>query len=215
MADLLKTEQAKPYFIKIKNFLNAQDQCNKVIYPPKADIFNAFTLTPFSAVKVVIIGQDPYHGPGQAHGLCFSVQAGIKPPPSLINIYKELQQDLNIPPAEHGNLQAWAKQGVLLLNASLTVEAHQAGSHAGIGWSQFTDKIIIELNQHPEPIVFMLWGSFAHKKCACIDANRHCVLTAPHPSPLSAYRGYFGCKHFSKANDFLAKNNRQPIEWQL
>jgi uracil-DNA glycosylase len=184
-----------------------------VIYPPGDLIFNAMNSTPFDSVKVVILGQDPYHGPGQAHGLCFSVKEGIAVPPSLINIYKELASDLGVDPPRNGNLQHWADQGVLLLNAVLTVERGKAGAHQGKGWERFTDRVIAELNENRDGLVFMLWGSYAMKKGAMIDRERHLVLTAPHPSPLSAHRGFFGCRHFSQANQWLEKRGLVPVRW--
>lgn len=212
---VLSEEKKAPYFQKILDFVKAERQKGKKIYPPHPDIFNAFKFTPYSDVRVVILGQDPYHGPGQAHGLCFSVQAGIDPPPSLQNIFKELHRDLKLKIPNHGCLEKWAKQGVLLLNAVLTVEAGQAGSHANIGWQQFTDKVIETLNHHPEPIVFLLWGAYAQRKGHAIDRQKHLVLEAPHPSPLSAHRGFLGCGHFSKANAFLRSNHRKEIDWSL
>ncbi|MFW5447479.1 MAG: uracil-DNA glycosylase, partial [Methylophagaceae bacterium] len=187
----------------------------KVIYPHSSNWFHALEATPLDEVKVVILGQDPYHQPNQAHGLCFSVLPGVKAPPSLVNMYKELQSDLGIDPVNHGYLESWAKQGVLLLNAVLTVEDSNANAHQGKGWEQFTDKIIATVNERCENVVFMLWGSYAQKKGAMIDGTRHLVLKAPHPSPLSAYRGFFGCQHFSKANTYLQQHGRQTINWQL
>lgn len=211
----LAEEKQKPYFKAILQHLKDENQAGKVIYPPQPDIFNALQLTPFEAVKVVIIGQDPYHGPNQAHGLCFSVKADVRPPPSLKNIYKELKSDLNIDPPSHGNLEAWATQGVLLLNTTLTVEAHKPQSHAKIGWQTFTDTVISKLNEHPETIVYLLWGAYAQSKQRLINTNKHVILTAPHPSPLSAHRGFLGCRHFSKANAALEKAGRTPISWAL
>lgn len=211
----LAKEKKKPYFLEIIAFLEKEKAQRKMIYPPQKDIFNAIKLTPYDAVKVVIIGQDPYHGPNQAHGLCFSVQKGCRPPPSLQNIFKELSADLNIPIPEHGCLEGWAKQGVLLLNTVLTVEASKAHSHAKIGWETFTDKIIETLNAHPKGIVFLLWGSHAQRKAEHIDTQKHRILTAAHPSPLSAHRGFLGCRHFSKANQLLKALGRTPIDWQL
>ena len=187
-----------------------------MVYPPGSKIFAALDFCPVDKVKAVIIGQDPYHNPGQAHGLCFSVPLGIEPPPSLINIFQELHDDLGINPPPHGNLESWAHQGILLLNASLTVRAHMAASHAGIGWQQFTDTIIKRLSETRENLVFLLWGSFAIKKQELVAKNRgHLILTAPHPSPLSAYRGFFGCKHFSKANEYLISKGLEPIDWSI
>lgn len=213
--DVLAAEKEKYYFQDIMKQLNEKKAAGKTIYPPPDEVFTAFKLTPYSKVKVVIIGQDPYHNAGQAHGLSFSVKKGVAQPPSLSNIFKELRDDLGIAIPNHGCLEAWAKQGVLLLNASLTVEAHQPQSHAKLGWQRFTDKVIESLNQHPQGIVFLLWGSYAQKKAELIDKDKHIILTAPHPSPLSAHRGYFGCKHFSKANEALTRLGREPINWTL
>lgn len=211
----LADEFQKPYFLSLKAFLKQEIQAGKTIYPPGKFIFNAFDSTPFDQVKVVILGQDPYHGPGQAHGLCFSVQHGVPAPPSLVNIYKELKTDLGLPIPNHGNLQHWADQGVLLLNAMLTVQAHNAGSHKGKGWETFTDAVIKKLNDEREGLVFILWGSYAQAKGAHIDTNRHHVLKAPHPSPLSAHNGFFGCRHFSQTNALLEKMGKQPIDWKV
>ena len=205
----------QPYMAELKRFLQAEKADGKVIYPPGSQWFNAFNSTPFDRVKVVILGQDPYHGPHQAHGLCFSVLPGIRIPPSLVNIYKELQSDLGIEPVPHGCLNHWAEQGVLLLNATLTVEQGNAGSHQGKGWEQFTDAAIHALNDDREHLVFMLWGSYAQKKGSFIDSSRHLVLRAPHPSPLSAHRGFLGCKHFSQANQYLVGYGQEPIDWTL
>ena len=183
------------------------------VYPPAGKIFAAFDACPFDKVKVVILGQDPYHGPGQANGLCFSVSPGIELPPSLVNIFKEVSTDLGKPMPTDGNLERWARQGVLLLNATLTVDAHSAGSHQGQGWEEFTDAAVRRLADEREGLVFMLWGSYAIRKGSFIDRNKHLVLTAPHPSPLSAYRGFFGCHHFSQANSWLTAHNQQPIDW--
>jgi uracil-DNA glycosylase len=206
---------ATPYMQALKQFLKAEKAAGKVIYPRGALMFNAMNSTPFDQVKVVILGQDPYHGPGQAHGLCFSVQKGVAPPPSLVNIFKEIEQDLGIKPPNHGCLQSWADQGVLLLNSVLTVEQHKAASHRGQGWEQFTDVIISALDQQRENIVFLLWGSYAQKKGKFINRDRHLVLRSPHPSPLSAHRGFFGNQHFSKANAYLQKHGIEPINWSL
>lgn len=199
----------------LKEFLRSEKNAHKVIYPHSSHWFHALEATPLNNVKVVILGQDPYHQAGQAHGLCFSVLPGIKTPPSLVNMYKELETDLKIKPANHGYLESWAKQGVLLLNAVLTVEDSKANAHQGKGWEQFTDKIIETINTECEQVVFLLWGSYSQKKGAIIDSSRHLVLKAPHPSPLSAYRGFFGCRHFSQANGYLRSHNKKPIEWQL
>jgi uracil-DNA glycosylase len=209
----LGDEFSKPYMDALRQFLLERKRQGAVIYPPGDLIFNAMNSTPFDSVKVVILGQDPYHGPGQAHGLCFSVKEGIAVPPSLINIYKELASDLGVDPPRNGNLQHWADQGVLLLNAVLTVERGKAGAHQGKGWERFTDRVIAELNENRDGLVFMLWGSYAMKKGAMIDRERHLVLTAPHPSPLSAHRGFFGCRHFSQANQWLEKRGLVPVRW--
>lgn len=211
----LAAEFEADYMAQLRAFLRAEKQAGKVIYPPGDDIFHAFDRTPFDQVKVVILGQDPYHGPGQAHGLCFSVRKGVKVPPSLVNIYKEIHRDLDLPIPAHGNLEHWAAQGVLLLNATLTVEQGNAGAHQGKGWEQFTDAAIRKLNDEREGLVFMLWGSYAQKKGAFIDAQRHLVLKAPHPSPLSAHRGFIGCGHFSAANDYLQQHAQAPIDWRV
>ncbi|WP_131537340.1 uracil-DNA glycosylase [Pedobacter nototheniae] len=213
---VLNQEFEKDYMIKLKAFLQDEKQNNKVIYPKGADIFNALNTTPFDEVKVVILGQDPYHGVGQAHGLSFSVQRGMTVPPSLKNIYKELQTDIEgFKTPNHGNLTHWAEQGVLLLNATLTVRASEAGSHQNQGWEIFTDEIIKALSQKREHLVFLLWGKYAQQKAALIDEKKHYVLTAAHPSPFSAYNGFFGSKHFSKTNQLLIQNNITPIDWQL
>jgi uracil-DNA glycosylase len=209
----LAGEFEQSYMLNLRQFLLERKKSRAVIYPPGEQIFNAMNSTPFEDVKVAILGQDPYHGPGQAHGLCFSVMDGVTVPPSLVNIYKEINQDLGGQIPVGGNLQHWADQGVLLLNAVLTVERGQAGAHQGKGWEHFTDRIVGELNEGREGLVFMLWGSYAKKKGDHIDRNRHLVLTAPHPSPLSAHRGFFGCRHFSKANAWLQKQGQQPIKW--
>lgn len=210
--EVLKDEFEKPYFKILTDFVRKEYQ-TQTVYPPAKLIFNAFDLCPFDKVKVVIIGQDPYHGPGQAHGLCFSVNDGIDVPPSLVNIYKEIKEDLGIEPPASGNLERWAKQGVLLLNATLTVRARTAGSHQNKGWEEFTDRAIKELSEKRKDVVFMLWGSYAQKKGAIIDTKKHCVLTSVHPSPLSAYRGFLGCKHFSKANEYLKSKGLAEICW--
>ena len=204
---------ATPNMQALKKFLQAEKAAEKIIYPRGSLIFNALNSTPFDQVKVVILGQDPYHGPGQAHGLCFSVPEGVAPPPSLVNIFKEIEQDLGIKLPKHGCLQSWAAQGVLLLNSVLTVEQHKAASHKGRGWEQFTDTIISNLNQQRENLVFLLWGSYAQQKGKFIDRERHLVLTSPHPSPLSAHRGFFGNRHFSKTNAYLQQNGIEPISW--
>ncbi len=201
--------------IKLRDFLVTRKQHQAVMYPPGPQIFNALNSTPFESVRVVILGQDPYHGPGQAHGLCFSVLPGVKIPPSLANIYREIESDLGTPPASHGCLQSWAEQGVLLLNAVLTVERGQAGSHQGKGWELFTDNIVQFLNDKRQNLVFMLWGSYAMKKGAVINPRKHLVLKAPHPSPLSAHRGFLGCKHFSHANAYLQEHGIDPIDWSV
>ncbi len=211
----LNTEFSAPYMLDLKQFLRAEKDRHKIIYPHSANWFHALETTPLDQVKVVILGQDPYHQPDQAHGLCFSVRPGIKTPPSLVNIYKELQSDLGVTPVNHGYLESWAKQGVLLLNAVLTVEDSQAASHQGRGWEQFTDRVIATVNEQCEHVVFLLWGSYAQKKGAVIDPQRHLVLKSAHPSPLAAYRGFFGCKHFSQANGYLQRCGRDPIDWQL
>ncbi|OGT63601.1 MAG: uracil-DNA glycosylase [Gammaproteobacteria bacterium RIFCSPHIGHO2_12_FULL_45_9] len=214
-SDLLGEEKQKPYFQAIQAQLATLRAEGKTIYPPQQAIFAALKYTPFEAVKVVILGQDPYHGPKQAHGLSFSVQPGIPFPPSLRNIFLELKNDLNVAIPKSGCLIPWAQQGVLLLNTVLTVEAGQAHSHAHLGWQTFTDAVIRALNQHPERIVFLLWGSPAQQKASLIDTHRHLILRAPHPSPLSAHRGFLGCRHFSKANEALISFGREPIQWAL
>lgn len=211
----LQTEFDAPYMQALKQFLRSEKDKQKIIYPHSSNWFHALETTPLSEVKVVILGQDPYHQPGQAHGLCFSVQPGIKIPPSLVNIYKELQSDLGIPAVCHGYLESWARQGVLLLNAVLTVEDSKANSHQGKGWEAFTDKVIEVINKQRQNVVFMLWGSYAQRKGSVIDTSKHLVLTAPHPSPLSAHRGFFGCRHFSQANQYLEDHGQTPIDWQL
>jgi len=211
----LSSEFADPYMADLKRFLLAEKERGRRIFPSGSNWFRALDLTPPEDVRVVILGQDPYHGPGQAHGLCFSVPDGVRPPPSLVNIYKELKSDLGIKPVRHGFLEHWAKQGVLLLNSVLTVEMGRTASHRDRGWERFTDRIITEVNAREQPVVFMLWGSYAQKKAAFVDASRHLVLKAPHPSPLSAHSGFFGCRHFSKANAFLEAHGSKPIDWAL
>lgn len=211
----LQAEFDQPYMQSLRAFLVEQKRLGKTIYPESSNIFNAFNSTPLDQVKVVILGQDPYHGPNQAHGLCFSVQPGIPAPPSLQNMFKELQADIGFTIPNHGYLQSWANQGVLLLNATLTVEQGNAGAHQGRGWESFTDRAIQVVSNATEGVVFLLWGSYAQKKAALVDGKKHLILRAPHPSPLSAYRGFFGCKHFSKANDYLVKQKKAPIDWQL
>jgi len=211
----LEDEFSKEYMGRLREFLLQRKRSGAVIYPPGNQIFNALNTTPFNRVKVVILGQDPYHGRGQAHGLCFSVQEGVEIPPSLVNIYRELESDLGIARPLSGNLQKWAEQGVLLLNAVLTVEHGQAGSHQGKGWENFTDRVVGELNGGREDLVFLLWGGYAKKKGSAIDRSRHLVLTAPHPSPLSAHRGFLGCRHFSKANQWLTQRGHSPVDWTV
>lgn len=211
----LQSEFDQPYMQGLRAFLLGEKSAGKTIYPDGKLIFNALNSTPLDKVNVVILGQDPYHGPGQAHGLCFSVQPGVDVPPSLKNMYQELASDVGFQAPNHGYLQAWAEQGVLLLNATLTVEARKAGSHQNKGWEQFTDAVVNVVNRECEHCVFILWGSYAQKKGRVIDAGKHLVLKGPHPSPLSAYRGFFGCKHFSKANEYLAENGKASVNWQL
>jgi uracil-DNA glycosylase len=211
----LATELSDPYMAKLATFLDAELYAGKQIFPQRSEYFAALDLTPLDRVKVVILGQDPYHGDGQAHGLCFSVRPGVRVPPSLKNIYKELESDLGIPKASHGHLESWARQGVLLLNSVLTVERGLAASHRGRGWERFTDAVIAQVNALLHPVVFLLWGAYAQKKAAFVDTSRHLVLKAAHPSPLSAHNGFLGCHHFSQANAFLEKNGMQPIDWHL
>lgn len=211
----LAPEFDKPYMAQLRTFLASQKAAGKRIFPKGSEYFRALDLTPLDQVRVVILGQDPYHGEGQAHGLCFSVQPGVKTPPSLVNIYKEMQTDLGISPARHGFLEHWAKQGVLLLNSVLTVEMGMAAAHQGKGWELFTDAVIRAVNDQPHPVVFVLWGAYAQKKAAFVDASRHLVLKSAHPSPLSAYNGFFGSRPFSKANDFLVSKGYTPIDWAL
>ena len=213
--ELLKEEFNKPYFQQISTHLKTEKAQGKTIYPPGPFIFNAFNTTPPDNVKVVIIGQDPYHGINQAHGLCFSVQQGVPAPPSLVNIFKELKDDIGINIPTHGDLTKWAEQGVFLLNASLTVRAGEPMSHAKIGWSTFTDTVIKKISDQKKHVVFMLWGKFAQEKRILIDENKHLILRSVHPSPLSAHAGFFGCKHFSKANQYLVSKGIDPVDWQL
>lgn len=212
--NVLIDEFNKPYFHQLKEFLLAERQ-SYTIYPSGRNIFNAFAFTPFDKLKVVLIGQDPYHGPGQAHGLSFSVPNGIPKPPSLLNIFKELQNDLGYPIPQNGNLESWARQGVMLLNATLTVRANSAGSHQNHGWENFTDAVISKISQQKSGIIFILWGRFAQNKEHLIDTSRHFILKAAHPSPLSAYNGFFGCRHFSKVNQILISQGQTPIDWQI
>lgn len=211
----LSAEFDKPYMNDLRGFLLEEKQAGKEIYPPGGEIFTALNKTPFEDVKVVILGQDPYHGPGQAHGLCFSVQPGVRTPPSLMNIYKEMATDLGVPPASHGHLISWAGQGVLLLNSVLTVESHRAASHRNRGWEQFTDRIVHLIESEKEAVAFILWGAYAQKKGSFIDQSRHLVITSPHPSPLSASRGFFGSRPFSRVNTWLEEQGRVPINWRL
>lgn len=211
----LQPEFDSPWFGELAEFLKAEKASGQVVYPPGSLIFNALDTTPFESVRAVILGQDPYHGPGQAHGLCFSVQTGVPKPPSLVNIFKELHDDLGHPIPSHGNLEAWAKQGVLLLNTSLTVRQGLPMSHQGRGWERLTDRIVQLLAERETPMAFLLWGSPAQKKARCADLSRHGVFAAPHPSPLSAYRGFFGSKPFSQANAFLESKGLEPIDWRL
>ena len=213
--EVLKNEFGKPYFSQIVQHLRIEKSQNKTIYPPGGCIFSAFEKTPVDKVKVVILGQDPYHGAGQAHGLCFSVPNGIAAPPSLINIFKELHEDIGVPIPNHGNLSKWAEQGVMLLNASLTVRANEPMSHSKIGWADFTNTVIKKISDEKKHVVFMLWGKFAQEKRMLIDETKHLVLRAAHPSPLSAFSGFFGCRHFSKANEWLASKGIDPIDWKL
>jgi uracil-DNA glycosylase len=211
----LRHEFEQPYMGELRQFLLDERSRGRAIFPRASNWFRALDLCPLEKVRVVILGQDPYHGEGQAHGLCFSVPPGIRPPPSLVNIFKELESDLGIRPSPHGFLEHWASQGVLLLNSVLTVQMGQAASHRDRGWERFTDTIVRLVNDKPEPVVFMLWGSYAQKKAGFVDTSRHLVLKAPHPSPLSAHSGFFGCRHFSKANAFLKERGQEPIDWAL
>ena len=213
--EVMGPEFHQPYMKALNEFLSQQIQAGKVIYPAIENWFNAFNLTPFDKVNVIILGQDPYHGPDQAHGLCFSVPPAVAIPPSLMNIFKELEQDMGMPRPKNGCLQPWATKGVLLLNATLTVEQGKAGSHQGKGWEHFTDKAIQLLSERRKGLVFLLWGAYAHRKESLIDTSNHLVLKAPHPSPLSAYRGFFGCRHFSLANAYLLRFGQQPVDWRL
>lgn len=213
--DVMSDEFEKPYMAQLRQFLIEEKYRGKTIFPPGQQIFHAMDKTPYDKVKVVILGQDPYHGDGQAHGLCFSVQKGVKPPPSLVNIYKEMEADLGLTPPDHGFLEKWADQGILMLNAVLTVEAHKAGSHQGKGWENFTDRVIRELENRREHLVFILWGAYARKKGSFIRKDRHLVIEGPHPSPLSSYRGFFGSRPFSKTNDYLNKTGQEEINWEL
>ena len=213
--EVLKSEFVKPYFEQIPQHIKTEKSQGKIIYPPGSVIFNAFNITPFDKVKVVILGQDPYHGKGQAHGLCFSVQNGVAPPPSLMNIFKELQDDIGIDIPSHGNLTHWAEQGVFLLNASLTVRTGEPMSHSKIGWATFTDMVIKKISELKKNVVFILWGKFAQEKRVLIDESKHLVLRSVHPSPLSAYGGFFGCKHFSKTNEYLVSKGIDPVDWSL
>lgn len=214
-AEALSEEFKKPYYKDLYTTVKKEYEGDTEIYPEPKDMMNAFTFTPLNKVKAVILGQDPYHNKGQAHGLCFSVNKGVDIPPSLVNIYKEMHDDIGTYIPNNGYLKKWAEQGVLLLNTVLTVRAHQANSHKGIGWEKFTDAVIELLNKEDRPIVFILWGSNAISKAKMLNNPNHLVLTAPHPSPLSAYRGFFGCKHFSKTNEFLERHSQQPIDWQI
>lgn len=211
----LASEFDQPYMQQLRSFLQQERQQGKHIFPAGDEFFNAFAHTPLEKVKIVILGQDPYHGEGQAHGLCFSVRPGVKIPPSLKNIYKEINAELGLPIPTHGHLTAWADQGVLLLNSVLSVESGNAASHQGKGWETFTDRVIDVVNREREGVVFMLWGSYAQRKGAIIDTTRHCVLKAPHPSPLSAHRGFFGCGHFQAANDYLQQRGVASVDWSL
>lgn len=214
-SDVLTGEREQPYFRELLDFVESERRAGKTIYPKNAEIFSALSSTPFTSVKVVILGQDPYHGPNQAHGLCFSVRPPTPPPPSLMNIFLELESDLGLVKPRHGNLEAWARQGVLLLNAVLTVEEGKPGSHALRGWERFTDRVVREINDRREHVVFMLWGAYAQKKGSHVDRAKHLVLEAPHPSPLSAHRGFLGCKHFSQANEYLLRHGIAPVDWRL
>jgi len=213
--NIMGDEFEKPYMTKLRQFLVTEKKNGKTLFPPGNQIFYALNRTPFNKVKVVILGQDPYHGGGQAHGLCFSVQPTVAAPPSLLNIYKEMETDLGLVPPSHGCLSSWADQGVLMLNSVLTVEAHKAGSHRGRGWEKFTDRVIRELESHRENLVFILWGGYARKKGNFIDRKKHLVIESPHPSPLSSYRGFFGSRPFSLSNTYLEETGQAPIKWKL
>jgi len=213
--EVLHTEFNKSYFENIVAFLKTEKAQGKIIYPPGSLIFNAFDKTPFDKLKIVLLGQDPYHGKGQAMGLSFSVPKGVRPPPSLINIFKELYDDVGVPISSSGDLTSWADQGILLLNAALTVRADEPNSHSKIGWHQFTDAVIKKISDEKDGIIFLLWGAFAHQKQELIDQNKHRVLKAAHPSPYSADKGFFGCRHFSKANEFLVRQKQEPIDWKI
>ncbi len=212
---VLHGEFQQPYFQELKGFLMEERKMGKVTFPPANQMFHAFELCPFDKVKVVILGQDPYHGRGQAHGLCFSVNKDVRIPPSLQNMYKEIHEDLGLPIPTHGNLEHWAEQGVLLLNATLTVQEKHPTSHAGKGWETFTDQVIRTISEKNEGVVFLLWGNFAKSKKSIIDTNKHTILTAPHPSPFSVHSGFFGCKHFSQTNEILKKTGKEPIDWSV
>ncbi len=213
--NVMGDEFEKPYMTELRQFLLEEKQKGRTIFPPGQQIFAAMDRTPFDKVKVVILGQDPYHGPGQAHGLCFSVQPGVDPPPSLVNIYKEMESDLGLTPPPHGCLNSWADQGILLLNSVLTVEARKAASHQGRGWESFTDRVIRELEERRENLVFILWGGYARKKGSFIRRDRHLVIESPHPSPLSSYRGFFGSRPFSRTNAYLEETGQAHVEWKL
>jgi uracil-DNA glycosylase len=213
--DVLGSEMSEPYFMELTDFIEKERKKGKVIFPPSEEVFSALELTPFDQVKVIILGQDPYHGANQAHGLAFSVKKGIPKPPSLVNIFKELSSDLGIEPPAHGNLESWAKEGVLLLNTVLTVEEGRPASHHNKGWERFTDRIIEQLNKKKDHLVFILWGSPAQKKMKMLDAKKHLILTSPHPSPLSSYRGFFGSKPFSQTNRYLKENGISPLNWVI